>query len=146
MPYDLSYGLVLNTHITLMVSTIMLVIAADVMALLWWRGKIETLPSRTIQTLHWLIFVGLALSIATGGLMASTAFSYLLSQPAFVIKMLFVSTLLVNAIIIHRHLSLAITHPYSNLPNKTKRTLFISGAVSTTSWVCVLLASQFFVL
>lgn len=146
MPFDLSFGVVLNIHIASMIITIAIVLVADTMGLLWWRGKVAILPALAMKTLHWMVFVGLVVSITTGALMASTGLSYLFSQPAFVIKLGFVLTLLINSFVIHRHLSLATTQSYYDLPDKSKRTLILSGAISTTSWICVLIASQFFVL
>ena len=146
MPFDLSFGAVLSIHITSMIITIATVLVADTMGLLWWRGKVAILPALAMKTLHWMVFVGLVVSITTGALMASTGLSYLFSQPAFVIKLGFVLTLLINSFVIHRHLSLATTQSYYDLPDKSKRTLILSGAISTTSWICVLIASQFFVL
>ena len=145
MPFDLSFGVVLNVHIVSMICTIAIVLIADTMGFLWWRGRIAILPAMAMNIFHWMVFTGLTVSIITGALMASTGLSYLFSQPAFVIKLGFVLTLLINSFFIHRHLTLATTQSYKDLPDKTKRTLILSGVISTTSWVCVLIASQFFV-
>lgn len=146
MPFDLDYNVVLNTHVLAMIATLILVVISDVMALRWWYGWQETLSYQTMRNLHYAVASGLSISIVTGALMASSAFSYLLTQPAFVLKMVLVLLLAINALVIHGHLILATERSYSSLKPSERRKLLLSGGASTLGWMGVLIASQFFAL
>ena len=146
MPFGLDYGVILNIHIVSMIGTIVLVVVSDVLALRWWYGWQASLSYTKMRNLHYAVGTGLLVSITTGALMASTAFSYLITQPAFVLKMAFVLLLCINAFVIHQHLVLATTYTYDSLTSREQKKLMLSGAASTVGWVGVLVASQFFAL
>ena len=73
--------------------------------------------------------------IISGGVMAYPAREYLLTNIGFLIKIFFVGILFVNAIVIHFLSDLAIEKPFSALNNRERTFLFVSGALSTVSWL-----------
>lgn len=146
MLFDLPYQMVLSGHIAAMLASILFVVVADILGFLWWLGQIPKLSYKIMNSLHWLVTAGLAFSILTGTLMASTAWSYLLTQPAFVIKLVLVLTLSVNAVVIHHHLKLATEVEYCFLDKRQKNIIIISGLVSTFAWISVLITSQLYAL
>ena len=122
---------------------ILLVVISDAHGFLWMRGKLTVLPARRMKRLHQAIGVGLTVSVLTGAYLASTELAYLLTVPAFYAKLVFVAALVANAFVIGRHLTIATTTPYDGVAKDTKRTLVISGAVSTIGWIGAFIAAQF---
>ncbi len=143
MPWGLPYEIVLGAHIIALFWNIALVILADINAALWVIGSREKLSERFLTVVHWSLIAGLSVSIVTGLLLFSTVSGYLLQQPAFWIKSAFVLTLIINAFVIHRHAHLAATHTFASLTSAERIPLYISGVVSTGSWVGVIIAAQF---
>lgn len=137
------YNLVLLVHITAFFVNISAVIIADVHAAGWVLGKLSTLPTRRMCFLHRFVQVGLVVSIASGFYMFYPLRDYLLTVPAFYVKIAFVLALLINAGVIGKHLHIATSRTFAEVTGKERRLLIISGAVSTISWVGVFTAAQF---
>ncbi len=133
--------LALQVHITTVFALITTVIVTDIAALLWVAGKKETLSFGLLRTLHMLVWVGLVLMMLSGGTMFLSYREYLLSVPAFYIKMGFVSALVVNAFVIGKHLHIASERSFASLSREERRPLLISGIVSTVSWIGVVSAA-----
>ena len=133
--------LALQVHITTVFALITTVIVTDIAALLWVAGKKETLSFGVLRTLHMLVWVGLVLMMLSGGTMFLSYREYLLSVPAFYIKMGFVSALVVNAFVIGKHLHIASERSFASLSRVERRPLLISGIVSTVSWIGVVSAA-----
>ncbi|MEX0917865.1 MAG: hypothetical protein WDZ93_01810 [Candidatus Paceibacterota bacterium] len=125
----------LTVHITTVFALIATVVVTDVLGLLWVTGRLETLSRRTLTVLHRLVWVGLLIMIVSGATMFLSYKEYLLTVPAFYVKMGFVLTLVVNAFVIGRHMHIATVRSFAALSKEERRPLFISGAVSTTAWV-----------
>lgn len=132
----------LTIHITTATALIGLVVATDLYGLLWVIGRRTTLSRRTLTVLHRLVWTGLTVMIASGGVMFLTYREYLLTVPAFFVKMGFVAALLINAVVIGRHLHLAAERPFAEVSRRERRSLYISGVVSTGSWVGAILAAR----
>lgn len=140
----MSYETVLLIHIGSFVWNIGLVVCADSIGLLWAWGKLKQLPEKFIIFVHRGVWIGLGVSIVTGTYMFWGLRDYLLSTPPFYTKMAFLLALLVNSFFIARHLSTSFkAGSFSQLDRKTKRSFFISGAVSAISWLGVFISAMF---
>lgn len=137
------YGALLTAHIGAFVVNITLVILADALGLLWAVGYWEALPRAPLMWLHRLVGLGLAVSIATGALLFWASRDYLLTVPAFYVKVALVAALVVNSFVIGRHLAVATSQPFASLESSEKRRLFLSAGVSFGGWFGVIIAAQF---
>lgn len=127
-----------------MLLNIGLVILADFIGLLWVIGKIKKLPQKYMMLFHKLIWIGLGVSILSGAFLFWDVREYLLTVPAFYTKMFFVVALVINSFLISKHLRAALrVESFKSLSTKERKTFFISGAISTISWVMVLVTAQF---
>ena len=136
------YEIILGIHIASMVWNIFFVVISDLAGLRWVLGFTERVNMQFLTITHRLIWLGLAVSIFTGAYLFSTASEYLFTVPAFYSKMFFVAALLINAVVIGKHLSLAATQSFAETSGKERTILFVSGAVSTLSWVGVLVSAN----
>ncbi len=111
-------------------------VVADKEAIAWVLGKKETLDSEKIHLYHNLVWVGLLTLIVSGSILFYPMRVYLLTQLLFVMKLLFVSALIVNSFLIGRMAHIAIEKPFAELTNHEKMSLLISAATSFLSWMC----------
>lgn len=118
---------------------------ADHMGLNWIRGKVTMLDEKTITKYHKGSWIGLGLMITTGLFLFWPLREFLLTRPQFYIKMAFVVTLIGNGLIIGILQKTASTKKFTSLSFKEKLPLFISGAVSTLSWLGAGLAGLFLI-
>lgn len=128
----------LTLRIGLMCFAVVILFLADKEALAWLSGRKETLSPRRLRVYHYLMWASLLSLIATGVYMALPRYTYLLGQPLFIIKMLFVAVLFVNAFLLGRLMSMAVSRAYKTLSFSEKLPLYFSGAVSFVSWVSVI--------
>jgi len=133
----------LPVHIATVFITIGAVAIANAHALLWVLGKVEVLPRRRLEFLHKVVGWGLLIIITTGATMFWPARDNLLNTTAFTVKMLFVAALVINSVVIARHMETALTRSFNSLFPRERWSLLISGAISTTSWIGALVAAQF---
>lgn len=129
----------LNVHITAIFFAVAIILLADHEAFSWVRGKKETLSSSRTRALHALTWSALVVLITTGIVMFWPMRDYLLRQPLFIIKLLFVAVLIVNAVLIGRHMHVALTRPFVSLSTQEKIPLLLSGFISTFSWISVII-------
>jgi hypothetical protein len=115
------------------------VMVADKAALAWVRGKRTLMNRAHVRTFHILTWGGLLALIISGAFLSLPMLGYLITQPLFIIKLLFVAVLIVNAFIIDRYADIATERPYESLSLDERLPLFVSGAVSGMSWVGALL-------
>lgn len=92
---------------------------------------------------HTAVWTGLAITLCAGLLMFSTYSAYLLSLPAFRIKMILIVMLIINAIFIGQHMRKATEQTFVSLPKTEKISLVVSGMISTTGWFGAFIAAQF---
>lgn len=124
-----------EVHLALVIATALAVFIADEQALVWMLGKKEVLSQKVITALHLLTTFGLGGILVTGGLMFINRISYLLSEPIFIIKMIFVGALVINAFFIERLAHIAYVRSFKSLSPSEKLPLLISGGVSVSGWV-----------
>ena len=137
------YETILTLPIASFIWNISLVVLADGVGLLWVLGKINKLPKKLMVYAHRLIWLGLAVSVSTGAFMFWELRDYLLSTPAFYTKIIFVLTLMINALFISKHLKTAlIVGAFNDLSSKEKGKFLLSGFVSAISWVTVFLSAK----
>lgn len=108
---------------------------ADKDAFAWVRGIHSTLNAKRLTLYHRLVWFGLTSLILTGALLVYPDRLYLFSDVLFLIKLLFVAVLMVNAILIGRLQEHAVALPYKDIATSEKRALFHSGAISVFSWL-----------
>lgn len=135
------YDIVLVIHLGSMLWNVALVIGSDTAGLLWVLGITPTVKRRWLERAHRLIYVGLAFSIVSGAYLFSTVSAYLLTVPAFYVKVGFVAALLINAFFIGKHIKLAAETRFADTTRGERIKLFLSAAVSVVGWVGVLVAA-----
>ena len=94
---------------------------ADHLGFKWMTGKVDRLEQKKVDKYHKATWVGLGLMIATG------------------------FTLFCNSFVIGKLKDIAVTKTFASLSTKEKIPLFISGAVSTVSWLMAALAALYLV-
>lgn len=127
-------------HISILLVTAYFIIRADHAAFQWIRGSVQTLDMQRMARYHIAVALGLLGMIITGSLMVNAGASrfgieVFTSNPAFLIKMFFVSVLVINAFVISFLMKGVRGVAYSALTTKQKIPLMISGAVSTIAWL-----------
>jgi hypothetical protein len=128
-------GLVLDLHLAFIWGTLAVVVYSDEQALLWILGKKRVMNKRLLEWLHALVGVGLAGLLTTGGLLFFVGgYDFLLSDPAFIIKMVFVAALLINGFFISYVNKLATLRSWGELSDAQRMPLLLSGAVSVCGW------------
>lgn len=130
-------------HVSFVFATGALVLYSDEQGLLWMLGKRETLSLKKLEWLHMLVGLGLAGLIATGGLLFLRAPSFYIGEPQFIVKMIFVLTLVVNSFFIGRFTHVATERAWRDLSNAERLSMLISGGVSFLAWVGAALGGLF---
>jgi hypothetical protein len=130
-------NLILYTHVGFLLMATVGIIMADSSAFAWVRGKKEMVDEHAFFYPHWLVTIGLVGLIATGCYLFWPMRDYLLAQPYFLAKMAFVFALTINAFFIEKIMHRAARQSFSSLGFKGQLPYLISGAVSTASWVAV---------
>jgi len=136
------FPFILPIHVGMAIGLVVLVVYADKLGISWMRGKTALLDEKKIKVLHRAVGVGLVGMIGTGAMLAYPYQSYLITLPAFQVKMFFVLVLIVNSFFIGKLMKIAIKHSFQSLSQKQKNTIYISGGVSTISWVIVIVAAN----
>lgn len=134
---------IIYIHLASLAGLIPLVLFADFQAHQWIMGHKETLNPKVMKTVHNLTSFGLIMMILSGVAMSMSIFPFLLKTPAFIIKMVFVLALIVNSFFIGKLMHTALERPFKSLSMKEKIPLFISGGVSTVSWVGALVSALY---
>ena len=137
------YTYLLPFHIAAVFATVFMVVVADVHAGLWVIGKIKLLPKWRMEKLHQIVSLGLLAIVVTGVSMFWPVQGFLLYESSFQVKVLFVLALIVNSLVIARHMGVASAREFAELSLRERWPLLFSGAVSTLSWVGAFIAAQF---
>ncbi|MBX9765613.1 hypothetical protein K2X83_03155 [Patescibacteria group bacterium] len=132
---------ILFIHLGTLGLVALLVLYADHQAFSWVMGHKEKLNGKTLTVVHYLTLVGLVVMIISGAAMAFPLKEYLLTVPAFFVKMGFVAALIINSFFIGKLMHTAVNHSYKSLAFSEKLPLFISGAVSGISWIGAVIAA-----
>jgi hypothetical protein len=108
---------------------------ADKAAFAWLMGKRETVEHKAVLVAHWIVTTGLVCLILTGLYMFWPLRDYLVGQPLFWLKMLFVAALVINSFFIEHLMDAAVRQSFKSLSWRQKLPLVVSGGVSTLSWL-----------
>lgn len=129
-------------HILALLYSVWNIVHADHMGFNWMRGKIATLDKDTIEKYHKGSWIGLMAMIVTGLIIFSNVKANII-YPQFYIKMGFVTALVINGFVIGKLSSIPTKKTFASLSTKEKIPLFISGAVSTISWIGAVIMAGF---
>lgn len=122
-------------HILVVCSTLVVVLFADHYGFTWVTGKVNILEESKLRKLHFYTWVGIIVSIITGGIIFYNDYENLLTSSAFLLKMAFVATLVVNSVSIGIFKNVATKSKFSDLSTKERLPLIIAGGTSTLSWL-----------
>lgn len=126
----------LPAHLTILGLTAIGILLADHEAFAWMRGKKQLLNRKRLFIFHLWVGFGLIGMITTGVLMFLPMREYLLANSfAFIIKMGFVAILVGNSFVIGKLLTVSSTRTYASLTSAERIPLFVSGALSSISWI-----------
>lgn len=126
---------IVTIHLIILALTAVAILISDHYGVAYVRGTMPLLPKRRMELLHGLVWLGLLGMIGTGLYMAYPGLSFYIQKPEFVIKMVFVLVLVVNALFIGTMLGISSERPFAELTVGEKRKMFISGAVSSLGWI-----------
>jgi hypothetical protein len=134
--------IVLPIHLTILTLTLICILWADIYASMWLHGEKQVLSSAIVSRLHTAVTIGLTGMIVTGITLFWPLREYLVSQSdAFFVKMFFVFALVVNSFVIEKYMAIATTRSFKEVPLRQKVILFISGGISSLSWVGAIIAA-----
>lgn len=125
----------LTLHILAALFSFGIVWKADKQALSWIRGTQPVLSVQRMRRYHILTWSGLLALVSSGAALSYPMLRYLLAEPVFIMKLLFVAVLLVNAVLIGRLIAIATTKTFASLSWNERLPLLVSGAVSSVSWL-----------
>lgn len=125
----------ISLHIGFIIFSFLVIFYTDKIALHWFLSKKETLDEKKMTLAHHLVWFGILGAIISGALIAYPRLDYLLGEKAFIIKILFVLALLVNAVFLGRLMKTAFTHSFNSLENEKKIEFVIAGMISVFSWL-----------
>lgn len=126
-------------HVAFVILSFLAVLYSDEQGLRWMLGKKERLAHGRVKVLHYLVSAGLAGVILTGGLMFLDRAEYLLSQPVFIVKMIFVLALVVNGLLIGSLSRIASEKSFAELTRSERARVLLSGGVSVAGWIGALI-------
>jgi hypothetical protein len=128
-----------SIHVFAVLFSLVVVFIADKGALAWMRGKQQLMSARRVRVLHALTWGALTVLVISGAIIAFPMLNYLLTQPLFIMKMLFVAVLLVNAVLIGKLSEYAVREPFAQLTHHDRMRLITSGTVSSFSWIATII-------
>jgi hypothetical protein len=111
------------------------ILVADKSAFAWLRGKKQTISTQVIFISHWVVTGGLAGLILSGLVLFWPRRDYLVMEPFFWTKMAFVAALVINSFVIEYLMHHAAARSFASLSKRERIPFYISGAVSTISWI-----------
>jgi hypothetical protein len=111
------------------------IVHADHMGFDWMRGKVPTLDKKAVAKYHLGSWIGLGTMLISGFGLFYPMREFLLTRPQFFVKMGFVLALTINGLAIGHLSKISTEKAFVSLSTTQKIPLFISGAVSTISWI-----------
>lgn len=132
-------------HLITLALTAITILYSDHQGFLYFRGKKQVLSQSFLKWSHHLVWAGLLGMILTGVILTIPQWEYRLTEGAFYVKMAFVGVLLVNAFAIGSLSKIAGTTPFASLQKEQKRTLLLSGALSSMCWIGATVMGMFFI-
>jgi uncharacterized membrane protein len=137
--------IILPIHILSLAYIAWNVAMADHMGFTWIEGSVSLLDEKKVKKYHYSTLLGLVLIIITGFMLFWPMREFLLTRTQFYIKMGFVLALIINSFVIGILSKTSTTKTFASLTTKEKIPLFISGAVSTLSWLGAILMAFFLI-
>jgi hypothetical protein len=135
--------MILIIHIVAVLFSLSVVLTADHYGYSWISGHEAVLKEEKLKKLHMYTWIGILMTIMTGGILFYKDYETLLSSQIFLVKLAFVGTLVVNSFSVGILKDLATKTKFSNLSIKEKTSLFISGGTSSACWLGALLCAFF---
>jgi hypothetical protein len=126
--------MLLIAHILAIGFVLGVITLADKDALDWVRGKTPLMDRKRLHQYHNMIWSGLVALTLTGIFLLLPNWEYLLSEPLFLMKMLFVVILIVNGVLIGRLQVISSQRMFASLSWAETIPLMLSGAISFGSW------------
>ncbi len=131
-------------HIAGVIWSVLFILQADKDAFKWFSGKSITLDEVRTKKQHKMVWLGLIVAVVCGIFLFWDKRFYLINEsPAFLIKMIFVLALIINGFFIGRTIKVATTKSFQNLTFREKIPLFISGGISSISWIGAIVSAFF---
>lgn len=127
--------ILVSIHLLVLAFTVWQIIFADHLGLKWVRGRTKVLDYNVVHKYHRRILLGLVLMITTGAILFFPQKDQLLMKPQFIVKMCFVIALIINSFAIGVLQKVAATRTFAALSFKEKLPLFVTGLISTLSWI-----------
>lgn len=131
-------------HLLALTYAVWNIVHADHMGIKWILGKVETLDAKKVAHYHKGTWLGLILAIVTGTIVFITTKETIL-YTQFYLKMEFVAALIINSFVIGKLSKIPTVKSFKSLTKKEKKMLFISGAISTISWLGAAITALFIV-
>lgn len=122
-------------HISFIILTLIVVIYSDHQGFLWFTGKKQLVNKKKTELGHKLALWGFLMICITGFILSWPMKDFLLENKVFLVKMFFVVALGINGLAIGKLSKIAIEKPFVSTSKKEKIVLFLSGAISTLSWL-----------
>ncbi|MBP9669350.1 MAG: hypothetical protein KBE09_03605 [Candidatus Pacebacteria bacterium] len=122
----------------------LVIVYSDFQAFLYLIGKKRTLVKERVHLEHRVVWTALMVMIGTGLLLLFDEGVSLLLDGVFLLKMLFVVALVLNARAIGTLAPLASEKPFAQLDAPTKRKMVMSGAISSVAWAGAAIIGLFF--
>jgi hypothetical protein len=134
--------IIVPIHVGILTLTLICIVWADIYASMWLHGKKQTLNGVVVDRLHTAVTIGLTGMIVTGITLFWPLREYLVSQSdAFFVKMFFAFALVVNSFVIEKYMNVATTRSFKEVSVRQKVILFVSGGISSLSWVGAIIAA-----
>ncbi|OGG85914.1 hypothetical protein A2392_00695 [Candidatus Kaiserbacteria bacterium RIFOXYB1_FULL_46_14] len=131
-------------HLLSLAIALIAIVIADRQAFAWMTGKTAKIPRGSLHLVHNAVWIGLGGLIASGIFLAYPMINYLIKEPAFIIKMMFVGILVSNGFLIKSLMYVAYERAFKDLSLIERVPLFLSGAISVISWVAAAMIGLFF--
>lgn len=137
--------ILLALHATFICGTLLPVLYGDLLGLEWLTGARTTLGERLVGRLRWLAGAGLCGILATGFLLALPKLVELRGEPLFVVKLIFVGALVINALMLGELAAYATEMPFKEVPRAMRKWFYVSAFVSVFGWLGAICCGLFLV-
>lgn len=136
--------IIVSIHIAILLITAFFIIKSDHYGFKWLRGTVTTLDALIITRWHDYITLGLIGILISGFLLFYPRREFIFSgDDLFLFKMVFVFALVINSFFIHTLLKIATSKKFVDTNTCERMSMFISGTVSTMSWVGAVVCALF---
>lgn len=120
------------------------IIYSDIYAIRYITGNVPLLARKRLEQEHRVVWAGLLVMIITGAILLVDEGLFLLADPFFMVKMLCVVALVVNALHIGTLIPWATEKMFTELPFTVQVRMLASGGISTVAWAGAAIIGLFF--